>query len=70
MKAMEMAYTSTKKIIGESTYGMLNRNPGNGTGGHSTIEIGESEFDPMKGEFAKQERPVPGFGKSRYKDDE
>jgi len=56
MKGVEMAFTSVKKILGESAFNMLSRNPGSGTG---NAEVGGTNPDPMKSQGGN-------FGKARY----
>ena len=56
MKGFEMGYTSVKKILGESPYGMLSRSVGSGTG---EAPAGGTNPDPMRSTPA-------GFGKASY----
>lgn len=56
MDGFEMAFTSVKKILGESEF-MGPRNPGCGTG---NAPVGGQNPDPME---------TPGFGKARYSSD-
>lgn len=57
LKSFEMAYTSVKKLLGESAYNFLNRND------HDTS--GDSG-DREPGVVDEYERPVSGFGKPKY----
>lgn len=53
LKGFEWAYTSVKKILGESAFNMLLRNPGSGTG---DAPVGGTNPDPM----------TAGFGTAKY----
>lgn len=57
LKATEMAYTSVKKILGESAYNFLNR---------TDAHYGEDVAQRPVGEVSPDERPAQGFGKPRY----
>jgi hypothetical protein len=53
LKGFEMAYTSTKKILGESSMNLINRTFGSGTG---DAPVGGSNPEPI----------AMGFGKATY----
>lgn len=63
MRGFQMAYESTKKILGESAFGMLNRTVQMGQGDHGA-EVGTVE--KTAAELALESSARSGFGKTRY----
>lgn len=62
LKATEMAYTSVKKLLGESAYNFLNRtDPHYGEEGKSGLAVGERSPDERPAQGSRT-----GFGSPRY----
>jgi hypothetical protein len=62
LKSFEMAYTSVKKLLGESAFNFLNRNDHRTSGDSGDRDIGEVSPD----ERPAQGRGYAGFGTPRY----
>ncbi len=62
LKSFEMAYTSVKKLLGESAFNYLNRNDHRTSGDTGTRDIGEVSPD----EKPAQGRSFSGFGSPKY----